>query len=95
MTFASLGVTTTAFGVLYSFGIFFKFWLHEWGCTRAFLSGVFSLAFLIYGLASVLMGSLTDRYGPRKTVAGGGLIMGAGALITSQIQEAWALYITF
>jgi MFS family permease len=95
MTFVSLAVTTTAFGVLYSFGIFFKFWLHEWGCTRAFLSGVFSTAFLIYGLASVLMGGLTDRYGPKKTIAVGGIIMGVGALITSQIHQAWGLYITF
>jgi len=49
----------------------------------------------MYGIASFLMGRLTDRYGPRKTLAIGGLIMGAGALTTSQINQAWALYITF
>ena len=95
ITFISLAVTTTAFGVLYSFGVFFKLWLEEWTCNRAFLSGVFSLSFLMYGIASFLMGRLTDRYGPRKTLAIGGLIMGAGALTTSQINQAWALYITF
>jgi MFS family permease len=95
ITFISLAVTTTAFGVLYSFGVFFKLWLEEWTCNRAFLSGVFSLSFLMYGIASFLMGRLTDRYGPRKPLALGGLIMGAGALATSQLNQAWALYITF
>jgi MFS family permease len=95
ITFISLAVTTTAFGVLYSFGVFFKLWLEEWTCNRAFLSGVFSLSFLMYGLASFLMGRLTDRYGPRKILALGGLIMGAGALATSQLNQVWALYITF
>jgi len=95
ITFISLAVTTTAFGVLYSFGVFFKLWLEEWACKRAFLSGVFSLSFLTYGIASFLMGRLTDRYGPRKTLAIGGLIMGAGALTTSLLNQAWTLYITF
>ena len=66
ITFISLSVTTTAFGVLYSFGVFFKLWLEEWTCNRAFLSGVFSLSFLVYGIASFLMGKLTDRYGPAE-----------------------------
>jgi len=95
ITFISLAVTTTAFGVLYSFGLFFKLWLEEWGCQRAFLSGVFSLAFLVYGITSFFMGRLTDRYGPQKPLAIGGLIMGAGALATSQLTQSWALYITF
>jgi OFA family oxalate/formate antiporter-like MFS transporter len=95
ITFISLAVTTTAFGVLYSFGVFFKLWLEEWACNRAFLSGVFSLSFLMYGIASFFMGRLTDRYGPRKTLALGGLIMGAGALATAWLNHAGALYLTF
>jgi MFS family permease len=95
ITFISLAVTTTAFGVLYSFGVFFKLWIEEWSCNRAFLSGVFSISFLMYGIASFFMGRLTDRYGPRKTLALGGLIMGAGALASAWIDRAGALYITF
>lgn len=92
VTIACVCITSTAFGVLYSFGVFFKIWLAEWSMSRAFLSGVFSLAFLIYGIASFVMGSLADRYGPRKTVAVGGLIMGAGCILTAVIQEGWLLY---
>jgi OFA family oxalate/formate antiporter-like MFS transporter len=95
IVFISLTVTTTAFGVLYSFGVFFKGWLREWDCSRAFLSGVFSICFLMYGISSFFMGNLTDRYGPRKTLALGGFIMGAGAFLTSVVCQAWVLYITF
>ncbi len=95
IVFASLAVTTTAFGTLYSFGVFFKGWIEEWHCTRALLSGVFSLGFLIYGISSFFMGNLTDRYGPRKTLAIGGFIMGGGTFLTSLAPHAWVLYLTF
>ena len=95
IAFISLAVTTTAFGVLYSFGVFFKGWLEQWNCSRAFLSGVFSVGFLVYGISSFFMGNLADRYGPRKTLALGGFIMGSGAFLTSAVAESWALYLTF
>ncbi len=95
IAFVSLAVTTTGFGIMYTFGVFFKLWLREWDCSRAFLSGVFSLCFLIYGISSFFMGRMTDRYGPRKTLALGGLIMGTGALLTSFASAPWILYLTF
>ena len=95
IAFVSLAVTTTGFGVMYTFGVFFKLWLKEWDCSRAFLSGVFSICFLIYGISSFFMGRMTDRYGPRKTLALGGSIMGAGALLTSLVSAPWTLYLTF
>jgi MFS family permease len=95
IAFVSLAVTTTGFGIMYTFGVFFKLWLREWDCSRAFLSGVFSLCFLVYGISSFFMGRMTDRYGPRKTLALGGLIMGTGALLTSFASAPWILYLTF
>ena len=95
IAFVSLSVTTTGFGIMYTFGVFFKVWLEEWDCSRAFLSGVFSLCFLTYGISSFFMGRMTDRYGPRKTLALGGLIMGAGAVLTSLVSAPWILYLTF
>ena len=80
---------------MYTFGVFFKLWLGEWDCSRAFLSGVFSLCFLIYGISSFFMGRMTDRYGPRKTLALGGLIMGTGALLTSFVSAPGMLYLSF
>jgi MFS family permease len=91
----SLGITSTAFGVLYSFGVFFKSWLSEWAMTRAFISGAFSVSFLVYGLFSIIMGRACDRYGPRKTIALGGFGMGAGCILTALSSKGEALYLTW
>ncbi|MFH1112340.1 MAG: MFS transporter [Pseudomonadota bacterium] len=95
VTVAGLCITSTAFGVLYSFGVFFKEWVSEWSMSRGFLSGVFSLAFLSYGIASFGMGLLSDRYGPRITLTIGGLIMGTGCILTAAIHDGGLLYITW
>jgi MFS family permease len=95
VTGAALAVTTTAFGALYSFGVFFKGWLEEWPVSRAFLSTIFSLTFLTYGLGSVLMGYLSDRLGVRRTLALGGTIMGLGCLLSARTTTAGWLYLTW
>jgi MFS transporter, OFA family, oxalate/formate antiporter len=95
VTMVSVCVTATAFGVLYSFGVFFKAWLHEWSSSRALLSGVFSISFLAYGVASLGMGWMADRYGPRTTLAVGGIIMGAGCLLTAMSHHVALLYLTW
>jgi len=95
IAFVSFCITCTAFGILYSFGVFFKAWIAEWAVSRAFVSGIFSVAFLSYGVASVVMGSLTDRYGPRKIITIGGLIMGAGCCLTALSHSVGLMYLTW
>ena len=52
-------------GTRLSFGIFFKPVLTEFGWTRAMTSGAYSLAVIVHGLLSIVMGGLNDRLGPR------------------------------
>jgi MFS family permease len=92
---ASTCVTCTGFGILYSFSVFFKSWIREWASSRAALSAVFSLAFITYGLVSIVMGWLTDRYGPRRVLAAGGVIMAAGAFLTAFCHKMEFLFITW
>lgn len=83
-----------AFGISwYSFGVFFKPMLTEFGWARA--STAFALTFysIMYGVLGVIMGRLTDRYGPRVTVFIGGLSMGLGLVLSSQIHAIWQLYL--
>lgn len=87
--------TCTGFGTIYSFGVFFKYWIGEFGSSRAVLSGIFSVAFIIYGLASIGMGWLSDRYGPRRAIAIGGSIMAAGCLLTAFCHHTGILYLTW
>jgi len=87
--------TCTGFGTIYSFSVFFKAWLGEFGSSRAVLSGIYSVGFIIYGIASMVMGWFSDRYGPRKVIATGGSIMAAGCMLTAFCHHTAALYLTW
>jgi MFS family permease len=92
--FASL-VMVVCFGVQYSFGIFFKPLIAEFGWTRAETSGIFSVYMVTRGAFGILMGFFCDKYGPRRTIAIGGISMGSGLLLTSRANAIWQLYILY
>jgi len=82
-------------GTSYSFGVFFKPLLAEFGWTRAMTSGAYSLCMLLTGLLSIGTGRLTDRFGPRVVVTGCGLFLGLGCLLVSQVSALWQLYLFY
>ena len=90
--FVSMCVMWTAF---YSFGIFFKPVLNEFGWTRAITAGAFSLCSVIQGLLAIAMGGLTDRFGPRVVMTLCGLFLAAGYLLMSQLSSLWQLYLFY
>ena len=84
-----------SWGIYYSFGIFFKPILLEFGWTRAMTSGAFSFSWLMSGFVGIFMGGLTDKYGPRVVLSICGLLAGVGYLMMSQISEFWQLYLFY
>jgi MFS family permease len=88
-------VMVVCFGVQYSFGIFFKPLIAEFGWNRAETSGIFSVYMVTRGCFSILMGFFCDKYGPRRTVAIGGISLGLGLLLTSRADAIWQLYILY
>jgi len=79
----------------YSFGVFFKPLLAEFGWTRAVISGVYSLSFLLSGVVGIVMGRLNDRFGPRILVTASGFFLGLGYLLISQTSAIWHLYLFY
>lgn len=84
-----------AWGTYYSFGVFFVPILTELGWTRAMTAGAFSLAMIIQGPAGMVLGRATDRRGPRMVMSLGGLLLGLGYLLMSQIHAIWQLYVFY
>lgn len=82
-------------GPIYSFGIFFKPVLIEFGWTRALTSGAYSLFFLLLGLFAGIAGKLSDRFGPKIVVTACGLVIGSGFALISQISSIWQFYICY
>ncbi len=83
------------YGTQYSFGIFFKPVLTEFGWTRAETSGAYSLFMILQGIFCIITGRLTDRFGPRLVITGSGLFLGLGYILMSQIGAIWQLYLFY
>jgi len=83
-------------GTFYTFGVFFKPVSTAFGWTRATTSAAFSINALVWGITEVVAGKLSDRFGPRAIVTAGGLFIGLGYLLMSQISGAlWQLYLFY
>ncbi len=82
---AALGVTEcVSYGVLsYAFAIFLHPMERDLGWSRAQLTGAFSVAWLVAGLAAVPLGRWIDRHGAR-------LVMTAGSLLAALLLVAWS-----
>jgi MFS family permease len=48
-----------------------------------------------YGTGSLMWGVLADRWGARRVVVAGGLLLGLGLVVSSRITELWHLYVWF
>lgn len=83
------------YGTLFTFGIFFKPVVAEFGWSRAMIAGAFSLGIAIRGVLYVVSGRLTDKYGPRVVVTACGLLLGTGYLLMSQISSIWHFYLFY
>ncbi len=82
-------------GVSNSFGVFFDPLIREFGWSRATISGAVSLGFLVHGSASILLGNLNDRFGPRFIMSGCGLFIGLGFWLMSTLNSVWQLYLFY
>jgi MFS family permease len=76
VSFVTLGL---AFGVWYSFSVFFVAITRDFGWNRAATSSIFSIFIICHYLSAALVGILIDRYGPRWIIPTGALWL-AGAL---------------
>ncbi len=92
---ACAGIQAIGIGTYIAFGVFFKPLLAEFTWSRTTLSGAHSLAFLISGGLGIIVGRLTDRFGPRLLMTGSALFFGSSLLLLSTIQAPWQLYLFY
>jgi len=92
---AALLIMAIMWGAYNSFGIFFKPVLTDFNWTRAIISGALSLSWIVQGLLGIVMGRLTDRFGPRVVLTISGLLVGLGYLLMSQVGAVWQLYLFY
>jgi len=69
--------------------------LREFGWSRSVLAGAFSIFTLVSGGAGPALGALADRFGPRRLILIGGVLLAASLWADSFVTRAWHLYLAF
>jgi len=82
-----------AYGAQYCFGVFSPALIEEFQWNRQSLAGAFALYAFMYSILGALLGSLTDRFGPRVVLILGSIFLGGGIGWISQVQAVWHIYV--
>lgn len=92
IAFATMAV---AYGVRNSFCVFYVAILKDFGWSRANTAGIFSVNVIVYGATAPFAGFLVDRFGPRKVLSMGAILLALGTALCSQVSALWHFYLLF
>jgi MFS family permease len=92
LAFLSTGVWTS---MRTTFSVLFVALLEEFRWSRAGGAGVQSLAFLVYTVTAPAVGTLIDRFGPRRVILPGIVLLSAGLCLSSRIQSLTQFYVFY
>ena len=95
IVFAGLVLSLIMYGVIEAFGVMFKPIVAEFAWDRGTVSVASMVNWLSFGVSGLLCGVLSDRFGSRWVMIGGGLIFILGTFLMSQIESLWQLYFFF
>jgi MFS family permease len=92
-----LGFFSMAFwmGITSTFSVFYVALLDEFGWQRAASAGVIATTQIVYTLAAPCIGALIHRFGPRRVVVPGIIILGGGLALSSSIGSLAQFYLFY
>jgi MFS family permease len=82
-----------AYGLFFSFSVFFVPLTAEFRWSRGLTAGAMSVSAIVQGLCAPLAGIVADRFGSRPVIVGGVVTLGGAAMLASTIQTPWQLYL--
>lgn len=82
-------------GVYYSYGVFFKSLMQDFGWTTAITSGAFSVSMFISGVSGIVAGRLSDHFGPKVVIIFCTILLSSGYLLMSLVQNSWQFYLVY
>src|SRR3990170_611718 len=92
---AAATAIAVALGALFSLGVFLKPIEDTMGWSRSEISVVGVINWIAMGLGSFFWGALSDRLGSRSVTLAGGLLLGLGLVLSSQVTALAWFYVTF
>ena len=79
----------------YSFSVFFPILIDEFQWPRDLGASILSIHMLFYGLTAPVAGHLVDRFGARRTMFTGILLLTLGMILSRWGYKPWHFYLTF
>ena len=83
------------FGIRSSFSIFYVALLEDFPWNRGDSAGVQSMALITYTIMAPLVGGLIDRFGPRRVVVLGIIVLTTGLMLCSTIKTLIQFYLFY
>jgi MFS family permease len=83
------------FGFRTTFSVFYVALLEEFQWGRGESAGVQSLALITYTVMAPLVGGLIDRFGPRRIIVPGVLLLGLGLILCASIKSLAHFYLLY
>jgi predicted MFS family arabinose efflux permease len=65
---------------------------HEFGWSRALISGAVTVNLVLYGLVGPFVAATMQRFGIRRTIVAALVLMATGVALASLLREPWQLY---
>ena len=74
-----------AYGLFFSFSVFFVPLIAEFRWSRGLTAGAMSLSAIVQGLCAPLAGMIADRFGPRPVIVGGVVALASASMLAATI----------
>jgi MFS family permease len=91
--FFCFAANTVLRGIQDSYAIFLLPIAGEFDLLRGEVSSVYSITFAVVGLSGPIVGSLFDKWGPKRLYLGGIAAAALGCVLASQVQALWQFYV--
>lgn len=91
---AGIGINLSI-GVLYAWSVFKDALVNDLGWTATQASTPYSIAIVVFSIATLTAGVLQDKFGPRRIIMLGGAFVGSGMILTGLLTNPAAVMLTF
>jgi MFS family permease len=88
-------MTCVAIGAMFSLAVFLEPMTRDTGWSRAGVSSAMTLNFLAMGIAGFGWGALSDRFGTRRVVLAGSVLLGLGLALASRATSQTAFLLSY
>jgi MFS family permease len=95
IVFVAICFSTIAYGIRNAFSVFFDPILNEFGWARGSTAIMLSLSLVVYAIMAPVIGSLADRWKPKRIIQLGVIILTLATASCAFANEVWHFYILF